>query len=216
MEQVYKYHFMRFFVQSNIDRFTWLSFRALLHGLHIYVILTIKNYERSSGMNKHLIVSLLVAAFLAFSGGIALAEHKSGDMADHHDGAGAESSHTDVTMHQDCRRCGMDRGKFAYSRMLITYSDGSSVGVCSLHCAVTEMKANKGKKIRIVEAADFNTGKLVAAEKAVWVIGGSRKGVMTQTPKWAFAKKDDAVAFIKKNGGKLATYNDAINAAEID
>lgn len=66
----------------------------------------------------------------------------------------------------------------------------------------------------MVEVADLNSKKLVDAEKATWVIGGSRKGVMTRTPKWAFAQKDDAVAFVNKNGGKLATYKEALTMAE--
>ncbi|MDD2308955.1 MAG: nitrous oxide reductase accessory protein NosL [Desulfuromonadaceae bacterium] len=124
-----------------------------------------------------------------------------------------ESTYADVKMHQACPHCGMDREKFAHSRMLITYSDGTSVGVCSIHCAVTELKANRGKKIKMVEVADLDTKKLVDAEKAIWVIGGSKKGVMTRTPKWAFAHKADAVAFVGKNGGQLATYKDALALA---
>jgi len=166
-------------------------------------------------MKKHL-VALIAAAFLTLSGGAAQAENKPGHMEGHQHGAGgaAEFLHADVKMHQDCAHCGMDREKFAHSRMLITYSDGSSVGVCSIHCTVTELKAGKGKTVKVVEVADLNGKKLVDAEKAAWVIGGSRKGVMTQTPKWAFAKKDDAAAFVSKNGGKLATYKEALTLAE--
>jgi len=28
----------------------------------------------------------------------------------------------------DCKHCGMDRTKFAHSRMVVTYSDGNSTG----------------------------------------------------------------------------------------
>ena len=124
--------------------------------------------------------------------------------------------HADVEKHKGCRHCGMDRGKFAHSRMLITYSDGQVVGVCSIHCGVTELKAGKGKTVKTVEVADLNTKKLVNAEKAIWVIGGSKKGVMTRTAKWAFTEKDAAAAFIKMNGGTLATYREALASAEKD
>lgn len=165
---------------------------------------------------KKQLVALFASAFLTLSGGAALAELNSGHMEGHQHAAGtaAESIHADVKMHQACPHCGMDREKFAHSRMLVTYSDGSSVGVCSIHCTVTELKSNKGKMVKTVEVADLNTKKLVDAEKATWVIGGSRKGVMTRTPKWAFAGKDDAAAFISKNGGKLATYKEALALAE--
>lgn len=164
---------------------------------------------------KKRFISLFMSACMILSGGAALAEHKAGHMESSH-GAAAESGHADVKMHQACPHCGMDRDKFAHSRILITYSDGTSVGVCSLHCAITELKASKSKTIKTVETADLNSNKLVNAEKATWVIGGSKRGVMTRTPKWAFAKKDDAAAFIKKYGGKPATYKEALALAEKD
>lgn len=167
---------------------------------------------------KKQLITLFAAASLTLSGGAALAEHNPGQMGGHQHVAEttSESAHADVKKHQACAHCGMDREKFAHSRMLITYSAGSSVGVCSIHCAVTELKANKGNTVKSVEVADLNTRKLVDAEKATWVIGGSRKGVMTRTPKWAFAKKDDAALFIKKNGGKLGSYKDVSALAEKD
>lgn len=127
-----------------------------------------------------------------------------------------ESSHADVVKHNSCSHCGMNRDKFAHSRMLVTYADGSSAGVCSIHCVVTELKASRGKVVKAVEVADMNSKKLVSAEKAVWVIGGSKKGVMTRVAKWAFAQKSDAEMFIKKHGGMLAGYKEAFAAAEKD
>ncbi|OGU18380.1 MAG: hypothetical protein A2076_05475 [Geobacteraceae bacterium GWC2_53_11] len=129
-------------------------------------------------------------------------------------GVSAGSSHADVAQHKACPHCGMDRGKFAHSRMLISYADGSVVGVCSLHCAVTEIKASKAKALKTVQVGDVQTQKLLDAEQATWTIGGTKRGVMTRVAKWAFAKKDDAAAFIKKNGGQLATYKEALAIAE--
>jgi nitrous oxide reductase accessory protein NosL len=165
---------------------------------------------------KKQLVALFAAVFMTLSGGAASAGQNPGHMEGHQHGAGtaAETIHADVKMHQACPHCGMDREKFAHSRMLITYTDGTSVGVCSIHCTVTEVKSKRGKTIKTVEVADLNSKILVDAEKATWVIGGSKKGVMTRTPKWAFAQKDDAAAFISKNGGKLATYKEALTLAE--
>jgi len=172
------------------------------------------NLEGTYIMGKRL-VALVAAVSLAFGGGAALAGQKPGYMGGIHGAVTATGPHhSDIKMYQACPHCGMDRGKFAHSRMLITYSDGSSAGVCSIHCTATELKAGKGKTVKVVEVADLNSKKLVKAEKATWVIGGSRKGVMTRVPKWAFAKKDDASAFIGKYGGRLATYKEALNLAE--
>jgi len=112
-----------------------------------------------------------------------------------------------------CKQCGMDRTKFAHSRMVVTYSDGSSAGTCSINCVVTDMKATK-KAVKSFQVADYNSKKLTDATSATWVIGGSKKGVMTKIPKWAFAEKTSALAFIKSNGGKLATFDETLKAAE--
>lgn len=114
----------------------------------------------------------------------------------------------------DCVQCGMNRTTFAHSRMMVTYRDGSTAGVCSLNCAVVDMQAAKGKKVKSLQVADYNGKQLLNAKKAVWVIGGSKKGVMSPVAKWAFADKKGAEAFVKENGGTLATFDEALKAAE--
>jgi len=114
-----------------------------------------------------------------------------------------------------CKHCGMDRTKFAHSRMIVAYTDGSSSGTCSINCVITDMKNNK-KEVKFFQVADYNTRKLIDARTATWVVGGSKKGVMTKVAKWAFAEKTDANAFIKANGGKLTTFDETLKAAEKD
>jgi copper chaperone NosL len=113
----------------------------------------------------------------------------------------------------ECKQCGMDRVAFAHGRMLIKYADGTTVGTCSLNCAAAEMKVNKGKKVKAVKVADYGTKKLVNARSAVWVIGGSKDGIMTSVPKWAFAGKAAAERFVKENGGRITGYDEALNLA---
>lgn len=114
---------------------------------------------------------------------------------------------------ESCKHCGMDRTKFAHSRMVVTYSDGI-IGTCSINCVVTEMKESEGKEVKSFQVADYNTKKLINAKTAAWVIGGSKKGVMTPVAKWAFADKKDADAFIKVNGGKPASFDEALKMVE--
>lgn len=115
-----------------------------------------------------------------------------------------------------CKYCGMDRTKFAHSRMLVTYQDGSSAGTCSLHCTAVELAVNIDKLRTALKVGDFGTRQLIDAETAYWVIGGSKMGVMTARAKWAFANKPDAEAFIKANGGTIVSFDDAIRAAYAD
>lgn len=113
----------------------------------------------------------------------------------------------------DCKQCGMNRTSFARSRMLITYSDGSS-GTCSINCVAVDLKENRGKTVKSLQVGDYNSMELIDAKTAIWVIGGKQRGVMTKVPKWAFADKSDAEKFIRESGGKLATFDEALKAAE--
>ncbi len=122
----------------------------------------------------------------------------------------------DIQAHKNCKYCGMDREKFAHSRMLVEYSDGSSFGSCSIHCTALDLAQTFDKQPKAIMVADYNKKNLIDAEKAYWVIGGNKPGVMTKTAKWAFADKKDAEAFIKTNGGKLANFEDAMKSSYED
>ncbi len=113
-----------------------------------------------------------------------------------------------------CKQCGMDRTVYAQSRMLVVYADGTTVGVCSLHCAAADMKQNKDKQVKSLMVADYTTTELIDARTATWVVGGNKEGVMTSVAKWAFAKEEDAQKFVKENGGKTTTFDEAIRASE--
>lgn len=120
----------------------------------------------------------------------------------------------DVEKPLSCEQCGMDRVVFARSRMLVVYADGSTAGTCSIHCAVADMKAHKGKKVTSLQVADYDSRQLIDAGKAVWVIGGSKRGVMTSVPKWAFADKSAAEKFVRENGGTVTTFDETMKLAE--
>ncbi|MDA8434024.1 MAG: nitrous oxide reductase accessory protein NosL [Nitrospiraceae bacterium] len=126
----------------------------------------------------------------------------------------SQASEDDIQEHRSCVRCGMDRKAYGYSRMMIRYEDGAEVGVCSLHCAVAEMNAEKGRTVKSLLVADRNTRALIDAEKAFWVVGGKKRGVMTATPKWAFGTEEGARAFVRADGGTIATWKEVLKATE--
>ena len=115
-----------------------------------------------------------------------------------------------------CSHCGMDRGKFAHSRMLIEYEDGTSLGTCSIHCLAVELANTIDKSPTAIRVGDYGSRKLIDAESAYWVIGGDKAGVMSSRAKWAFEKKSDAEAFVAANRGILAAFEDALEAAYDD
>ena len=126
------------------------------------------------------------------------------------------SAHEDVQAHPNCKYCGMDRQKFAQSRMLIEYDDGVVMPACSIHCVAIDLAVNMDKTPKTIQVADFDSGKLIDAESAAWVIGGNKPGVMSARAKWAFEKKEDAEKFVKENGGAVAVFGEAMKASYED
>ena len=122
----------------------------------------------------------------------------------------------DTHLHKTCNHCGMDRGTYNYSRMLIEYDDGTVAAVCSIHCAAINLANNIDKTPKTIKVGDFNGKQLINAESAFWVIGGNKPGVMSRQGKWAFETKADAEAFVKANQGKLTSFEEAMNAAYDD
>jgi copper chaperone NosL len=122
-------------------------------------------------------------------------------------------SQEDISVTPSCKYCGMDRHKFAHSRMVIEYDDGTTVGLCSLHCAAIDLSLNIDKTPKTLWVADYNTKMLIDADKATWVMDPAKPGVMSRTAKWAFVKNEDAVKFTKENGGYLTTFEDSLKAA---
>lgn len=122
----------------------------------------------------------------------------------------------DVSRHRECSECGMDRKAYGFSRMLVIFPDGKEVGVCSLHCTVLVMESKQGETVKALLVADRNSHDLIPAEKAFWVLGGKKRGVMTMRAKWAFTTKEAAQDFVKEYGGEIVTWDAALTAAKDD
>lgn len=119
----------------------------------------------------------------------------------------------DVSLHKSCMQCGMDRSKFDFSRMWIEYEDGTSAAVCSLRCAADDLAENIDKTPKSIKVADLTSRHLIDADKAFWVVGGNKRGVMSRQGKWAFEKKTDADTFLKTNLGRVVSFLEALDMA---
>jgi nitrous oxide reductase accessory protein NosL len=122
----------------------------------------------------------------------------------------------DVAAAPSCRHCGMDRAKFASSRMVIEYDDGTSVGTCSIHCTAVDLSVTLDKAPKALKVADMASKQLIDAEQATWVIQAGKPGVMTGRAKWAFADKPAAEAWAKENGGEVVGFEAAMKATYED
>lgn len=129
---------------------------------------------------------------------------------------GAEPVPPDCRRHPACHYCGMDRQKFAHSRMLITYRDGTVVGVCSVHCAAIDLAVNMHRLPEKIQVGDYEAHALIDADSATWVLGGDLPGVMTRQAKWAFATTAEATTFTQRHGGQSAKFPDVLQAAYTD
>jgi copper chaperone NosL len=115
-----------------------------------------------------------------------------------------------------CTYCGMDLAKFAHSRMVIDYDDGSSVAVCSLHCAAVDLALNIDRTPTAIRVGDYATKKLINAQAAVWLVDTGKPGVMTTHAKWAFESPQGAEKYVQENGGRLVSFAEAMKVAYED
>ncbi len=112
-----------------------------------------------------------------------------------------------------CRYCGMPKALYGHSWVVI-YHDDSSVGeFCSLHCASIDMALNTDRTPRAILVGDYYSKKLIDADRAYWVVGGTKMGVMTTRAKWAFERRQYAERFMAEYGGETATFDTAMKAA---
>ena len=122
----------------------------------------------------------------------------------------------DQIAHVACSYCGMDRTKFGHSRMLVEYQDGGEVGTCSIHCMALEFANAIDRMPKQILVGDYISQELIDANKAVWVLGGDRQGVMTSRAKWAFSDQAAAETFIKNHDGEIVDFDQAMKASYED
>jgi nitrous oxide reductase accessory protein NosL len=119
----------------------------------------------------------------------------------------------DIGRQRACAECGMDRKAYGYSRMVILFREAGEVGTCSVHCTAVALDKAAGKPVQSIRVADRDTRELVEADRATWVVGGNKRGVMSDVPKWAFGTRAAAEAFVKAHGGRIASWDEALEAA---
>jgi len=128
----------------------------------------------------------------------------------------AAAADKDIEKIPSCQYCGMDRGKFSSTRMIVEYANGTTIGTCSIHCAAVDLAQSFGKEIKSLKVADYRGGKLIDAEKAFWVVGAGLPGVMAAKSRVAFAGKSEAEAFRKDKGGETVDFGAAITSTYCD
>ena len=97
--------------------------------------------------------------------------------------------------------------------LYIVFDDESSIGAKSLHCLALYLALSIDKPIQSIAVGDYHTKYIINADEAYWVISEKRLGPDNLRRMQAFGRKLDAEIFIKNKGGKMATFNEALQAA---
>ncbi len=107
-----------------------------------------------------------------------------------------------------CPNCGMYLPNYYKTNHI---HDGKQYS--SMHCLYEQ---TQGKELGEVKVVDTSSLKFIDAKKAFYVLGSKKAGTMTKRSKYAFANEKDALDFIEKNSGELATFEEAYKAAGDD
>ncbi|AKH22357.1 twin-arginine translocation pathway signal protein [Sedimenticola thiotaurini] len=119
-----------------------------------------------------------------------------------------------------CPYCGMNRTKWNHSRHLVQYDDDLVDGTCSIHCLAISLSLNLDRGPKAIYAPDFSSAEkikpLVKVDEATYLVGSKLKGTMTANSKMAFASEAAAKAAQAEQGGKLASFDEALEAVYLD
>jgi hypothetical protein len=110
--------------------------------------------------------------------------------------------------------CGMDLPMFFKTNHSATL-DGKVRQYCSIHCLAEDLLIKK-LPLTNIQVVDVESLQFITASKAFYVLGSRQQGTMSKTSKYAFEKEENANAFVKKYGGKIVSFEEALKIAKKD
>lgn len=111
-----------------------------------------------------------------------------------------------------CPNCGMMVNKFARTRHSFSL-EGKKHITCSIHCLADMIKKSGRKATNTSTALYLEPLKMIPADQALYIIGSNAKGTMTTRSKLGFADQKQADGFVKKHGGMITDFPDALRVA---
>ena len=115
---------------------------------------------------------------------------------------------------ESCIACGMNLVKF-YKTSHAAHLNDTTRQYCSIHC-LAEEKNLKKMPLSDLKVVDVTTLKFIDAKSAFYVVGSKKKPTMSEVSKYAFAKRENAVKFSKRNRGKVLNFEEALKIAMKD
>jgi nitrous oxide reductase accessory protein NosL len=107
-----------------------------------------------------------------------------------------------------CPNCGMNLPMFYKTNH--AHEDHQ---YCSMHCLFEATKGNIPEDAKVVDTTGLA---FIDAKSAFYVVGSNVPGTMSMNSKYAFAKLEDAKAFMAQNGGEIMRFQEAYKAAGED
>ena len=102
----------------------------------------------------------------------------------------------------------MDVSRYVHVRYVVTTTDGKTYPTCGVQCGLT-LQIRLGNKFKSAMATDLITHREVEAKNAFYVYKSSV--ITDMAPGFiAFSAKEKAENFAKGFGGKVVTYQEAL------
>ena len=114
-----------------------------------------------------------------------------------------------------CPNCGMMINMWARTRHSFHHPEGD-LTTCSIRCLADKTVSSGADPANVQVAVYLDPDKMVAVEKAVYVIGSTAPGTMTMKSKIAFADRGSAEQFISSYGGQIVDFQGAFAAAKME
>ena len=111
---------------------------------------------------------------------------------------------------ESCRVCGMYIEKYLKSAAELVYKDGRKEYTCGVACMLRLVKEAGGPSaFESIKVRDWSSGKENAGESAYYVVGS--KVIPDMLPNYiAFETKEEAEAFVAKEGGEIISFVQAL------
>ena len=113
-----------------------------------------------------------------------------------------------------CVACGMNLVKF-YKTSHAAHLNDTTRQYCSIHC-LAEEKNLKKMPLNDLKVVDVKSLQFIDAASAFYVVGSKKKPTMSEVSKYAFANKEDAIKFSKRNKGEVLNFDEALKIAMKD
>jgi nitrous oxide reductase accessory protein NosL len=107
-----------------------------------------------------------------------------------------------------CQVCGMDISKYPHTKYVVTTTGGEELFTCGVQCGLT-LHLRLKEKFKSATATDLLSNRSFDAQKGFYVYKSS--AITDMAPGFiAFSTREKAENFAKGFGGKVVTYQEAL------